>query len=115
MKTETLTWHELPQDGMPDAEITVQVEVRDPEGSGTECWPAFWGGERWIDAATGMPIDGDRVNDSETLDHGVYAGGDLMVLPTASVRLILARSSAFGQNRNTVRSRSVTLAVTGSL
>lgn len=61
MKTEILTWHELPQDGMPDAEITVQVEVRDPEGSGTQCWPAFWGGERWIDAATGMPIDGDRV------------------------------------------------------
>jgi len=49
MKTETITWNELPADGMPDAEITVLAEIRQPEG-GTEVWPAWWGGERWIDA-----------------------------------------------------------------
>lgn len=41
MITETLTWHQLPADGMPDAEITVLAEVRDPEHSGTECWRAW--------------------------------------------------------------------------
>lgn len=61
MKTETLTWHELPQDGMPDAEITVLAEVRDSENTGTEVWPAFWSGQRWIDCSTAWPIDGDRV------------------------------------------------------
>ena len=28
MKTETITWHELPQDGMPDAEITVLISTK---------------------------------------------------------------------------------------
>jgi hypothetical protein len=27
MKTETITWHELPQDGMPDADTTVLVST----------------------------------------------------------------------------------------
>ncbi len=60
-------------------------------------------------------IDGERLDDSETLDHGVYVAGDLMVVAAASMRLSFARTAAFGQNRNTVRSRSVTLAVMGSL
>lgn len=35
MKTETITWHELPADGMPDAETTVLLEVRELDGDGT--------------------------------------------------------------------------------
>ena len=61
MKTETITWHELPADGMPDAEITVLAEVRNPDDDGTEVWPAFWSGERWIDCGNGFPIGTDRV------------------------------------------------------
>ena len=62
MKTETLTWHELPQDGLPDADLTVLLEVRDPdEPEATECWPGFWSGERWVDASTGWPIGAERV------------------------------------------------------
>lgn len=62
MKTETITWHELPQDGMPDADITVLAEVRDPDEPGlTEVWPAFWSGERWIDCSSTWPINADRV------------------------------------------------------
>ena len=60
MKTETITWHELPADGMPDAEITVQAEIRQPDG-GTEVWPAFWSGERWVDAGSGWALEADRV------------------------------------------------------
>lgn len=62
MKTETITWHELPADGMPDAEITVLAEVRNPdEPDTTEVWAAFWSGERWVDAATGLRIGTPRV------------------------------------------------------
>jgi hypothetical protein len=63
MKTETIQWHELPQDGMPDADITVLAEVRAPEGAddGTEVWPAFWSGERWLDAGSGWHIECSRV------------------------------------------------------
>jgi hypothetical protein len=62
MKTETITWRELPQDGIPDAELTVLLEVRDPDQPGaTECWPGFWSGERWIDCSTGWPIGAERV------------------------------------------------------
>ena len=62
MKTETLTWHELPQDGMPDADTTVLGEVRrvdDPDT--TEVWPAFWSGERWVDCSSGWPIEAARM------------------------------------------------------
>lgn len=62
MKTEQITWHELPADGLPDADITVLAEVRDPDVPATiEVWPAFWSGERWIDCGTGWPIGADRV------------------------------------------------------
>jgi hypothetical protein len=60
MKTETIHWHELPADGMPDAEITVLAEITQPQG-GTEVWPAFWSGERWIDCSLGWPIEPGRV------------------------------------------------------
>jgi len=61
MKTEQITWHELPADGMPDAEITVLAEIRQLDGNSTEVWPAWWGGERWIDASSGWHIDSGRV------------------------------------------------------
>lgn len=60
MTTETITWH-LTSDALPDADITVLAEVRDPEDTGTECWPAFWSGASWIDAGTGWPLDAERV------------------------------------------------------
>ncbi len=56
MKTETITWHELPADGLPDADITVDIEVLYPDGE-TECWPGWWSGEHWIDAASGDRIE----------------------------------------------------------
>ena len=55
MKTETITWHELPADGLPDAEITVMMEVLFAEG--TETWPGWWSGERWIEAESGTATD----------------------------------------------------------
>lgn len=62
MKTETITWRELPQDGMPDVDTTVQGEVRDPdEPQITDVWPIFWSGERWVDCGSGWPIDAARV------------------------------------------------------
>lgn len=61
MKTETITWHELPADGLPDADLTVLLEVRDPdETDTTEVWPGWWSGERWVDA-DGWPIGAERV------------------------------------------------------
>lgn len=62
MKTETINWHELPADGMPDADITVLAEVRSlDEQDTTEVWPAFWSGERWVDCGSGWPIEAERV------------------------------------------------------
>jgi hypothetical protein len=64
MKTETLTWHELPSDGLPDADMTVLAEVRAPAGAdddSTEVWPAFWSGKNWLDAGSGWPISAERV------------------------------------------------------
>lgn len=64
MKTEAITWRELPADGMPDAEITVLAEIEYPDPAGeTETWPAWWSGEHWIEAATGdhLEIVGRRV------------------------------------------------------
>jgi hypothetical protein len=55
MKTETITWHELPADGLPDAETTVQMEILQDDGT-TETWPGWWCGERWIDAGSGTPV-----------------------------------------------------------
>jgi len=60
MKTELLTWHALPAGRMPEAEITVLAEISQPEG-GTEVWPAWWSGVRWIDAGSGWHIDSERV------------------------------------------------------
>lgn len=60
MKTEQITWHELPADGMPDAEITVLAQVKQPDGS-TEVWPAFWSGERWVDCGSGWALPDDGV------------------------------------------------------
>jgi len=63
--TETLTWHEMPDSNPPDAEITVLVELLPPDGDakpdGTEVWPAWWSGERWIDAGSGWHIETHRV------------------------------------------------------
>lgn len=63
MKTIPLQFHELPDDGMPDAEITVLAEVRSPDegDTRTEVRPAFWSGERWIDTGSGWTIDAGRV------------------------------------------------------
>lgn len=62
MKIETITWHELPADGLPDADLTVLVEARDiDDPTATEVWPGFWSGERWVDCASAWPIANDRV------------------------------------------------------
>lgn len=56
MKTETITWHTLPDDGLPDADIVVLAEIRQPDGS-TEVWPVWWSGERWVDAGSGWHVE----------------------------------------------------------
>lgn len=42
MKTETITWRELPQDGLPDAELTVLIST---EHSGVDT--AYLDGDDW--------------------------------------------------------------------
>lgn len=57
-KPETITWHVLPDAGMPDSEVTVLVEfisVDEPEHGDT--WPAWWDGDHWIDASTGDQLE----------------------------------------------------------
>lgn len=41
MKTETITWHELPDDGMPDADETVLIS------SSTEVDQGWFDGADW--------------------------------------------------------------------
>jgi hypothetical protein len=60
MKTETLTWHELPQDGMPDAETTVLMQVRYFDGDSAEVITGWLGEDDWCDI-TGYPLDAARV------------------------------------------------------
>ena len=63
MKHEKITWHELPADGLPDAEVTVLAEIRNPDGAddGTEVWPAWWDGEKWREAGSAITIEPPRV------------------------------------------------------
>lgn len=62
MRTEAITWRELPADGMPDADITVLALIRGTDGT-DEAWPAWWSGEHWIEAGLGdrMERSGVRV------------------------------------------------------
>lgn len=46
--TETLTWW-TPAERMPDADVTVMVEVSDPDAS-EPVWPGWFDGEVWHDA-----------------------------------------------------------------
>lgn len=54
MRTETITWHDLPADGMPDAEITVLVAFTRKDDPHVDTWPGWWSGAHWMDA------EGDR-------------------------------------------------------
>lgn len=56
MQTETITWHDLPDDGMPDAEITVLVRFTSGDDH-SDTWPGWWSGSHWIDASTGDRIE----------------------------------------------------------
>lgn len=51
MKTEIITWHELPQDGMPDAESTLLLETADAVAEG------WWDGEAWRWAESGGIVE----------------------------------------------------------
>lgn len=42
MKTETITWHELPADGVPDADTTVLVEFKFNDEPTSDTWPGWW-------------------------------------------------------------------------
>lgn len=52
MKTETINWHELPQDGMPDAEATVLVSTDEREVDA-----GYFDGSNWRWCASGGLID----------------------------------------------------------
>lgn len=52
MKTESITWHELPQDGMPDAEETVLIS------SATEVDQGWFDGVDWRLCESGGVADG---------------------------------------------------------
>lgn len=64
MRSETITWHELPADGMPDSDITVLLAVRYPPDADAVLQPAtvetcmgWWGGEHWLDASSGDRVE----------------------------------------------------------
>ena len=68
MKTETITWHELPADGLPDADLTVLMQVNDCDGlPATEVWQGWWTGDDWLDAATAMPVARHLVRDRKSV------------------------------------------------
>lgn len=52
MTTETITW--TTDGSLPDADMTVLAEIACRDNS-TEVWPAYYDGERWVDA-TGWPM-----------------------------------------------------------
>lgn len=60
MKTETITWHELPADGMPDAETTVLLELRELDGDGTKVQTGWLAQSGWVDI-NAWPIEAGRV------------------------------------------------------
>lgn len=62
--TETITWNVLPDDGMPDAEITVQLTIERADDA-DEVWPGWWDGEQWIDAASACRVAGRVVSWSD--------------------------------------------------
>lgn len=55
MKQETITWHELPQDGMPDADMTVLVSTEEQGVSAGWFDGEAW---RWCDSGgiVGEPV-----------------------------------------------------------
>lgn len=57
MRTETLHWHELPDDGMPDADSTVMLDIAYDDGEALT-WPGWWDGTHWRDASTGDIVRG---------------------------------------------------------
>lgn len=70
MRTETITWHDLPADGLPDSDITVLLAVHYPPDPDAVLQPAsvetcmgWWAGDRWLDASSGGGVehDGARV------------------------------------------------------
>lgn len=56
MRSETITWHDLPDDGMPDADETVLVAFTTDDGH-IDTWLGWWSGEHWMDASTGDQIE----------------------------------------------------------
>ena len=59
MRTETITWYELPADGVPDADTTVLVAFKFNDEPEVDTWQAWWSGEHWMDTATGDRMERD--------------------------------------------------------
>ncbi len=60
MRLETITWHDLPADGLPDSDTTVLVSYQmADEPDAVDTWPGWWSGEHWMDAATGDRMERD--------------------------------------------------------
>lgn len=58
MRSEQITWRELPTDGLPDDDRTVHVAFKAGDGH-VDTWLGWWSGEHWLDASTGDRIERD--------------------------------------------------------
>ena len=83
MKTETIIWHELPADPLPDDDITVLALLLDVDGE-AECWPAHRQGEHWIDCGSGGPLDSAGYQVLAWADMPVGGRPELDVAPSVT-------------------------------
>ena len=65
MDTETINWHQLPSDGLPDADMNVLLQISFPDGGrdgeASEVWPGWLDAGHFVDASSGRPVPLARV------------------------------------------------------
>lgn len=60
---------------------------------------------------TKKSVDGELISNSDILSHSAFVTGDVKIEHQSMLRLTVARSAAFAQNRNASRADTVTLAM----
>jgi hypothetical protein len=68
-----------------------------------------------LDARERRRDAGQTVPDSEEIEHDLFLTADWQAEPRLDVRLAVARTAAFGENKNAGRATSVTMALMGAL